>query len=89
MRRPRRRTRRPDDGELVAAFEGLIFFAERTGHVLGKGHQATSGTAYGTTKLVNGKVTVTNVKRYPPEKVQPPEGISSPDWIKGGMKPGK
>jgi len=34
-------------------------------------------------------VTVVNIKRYPAERVQPPEGMSSPDWIKAGMKPGK
>jgi branched-chain amino acid transport system substrate-binding protein len=78
----------PDQDEIIAAFEGLIFSSPsgRMTMSLGKGHQAVSGTAYGTTKLVNGKVTVTNIKRYPIEKVQPPEGMSSPDWIKGGMK---
>jgi branched-chain amino acid transport system substrate-binding protein len=81
----------PDQEEVIAAFEGLIFSSPsgRMAMSLGKGHQAVSGTAYGTTKLVNGKITVTNVKRYPIEKVQPPEGMSSADWIKGGMKPGK
>jgi branched-chain amino acid transport system substrate-binding protein len=81
----------PSDEELIAAFEGLIF-SSPSGKMtmsLGKGHQAVSGTAYGTTKLVNGKVTVTNIKRYPLEKVQPPEGMGSADWIKGGMKPAK
>jgi branched-chain amino acid transport system substrate-binding protein len=53
---------------------------------LGKGHQALSGTAYGMTKLVDGKITVTNVRYYPVERVQPPEGMSSADWIKSGMK---
>jgi len=56
---------------------------------LGKGHQAVSGTAYGTTRLVNGQVTVGNIKYYPLEKVQPPEGMTSMEWIKSGMKPGK
>jgi len=81
----------PSDAELIAAFEGLIF-SSPSGKMtmsLGKGHQAASGTAYGTTKLVNGKVTVTNIKRYPLEKVQPPEAVASADWIKGGMKPAK
>ena len=41
---------------------------------LGKGHQAVHGTAYGTTKLVKGKLTLINVKRYPAEQVNPPEG---------------
>jgi len=81
----------PSDEEVIAAFEGSIFTSPsgqmRMG--LGKGHQAVSGTAYGTTKLVNGKVTVTKIKRYPLDRVQPPEGVSSADWIKGGMKPTK
>lgn len=82
---------KPSDDSLIATFEGLSFDSPsgRASMSLGKGHQAVMGTAYGTTKLVNGKVTVTNVKRYPAERVTPPEGISSPDWIKGGMKPGK
>jgi len=56
---------------------------------LGKGHQAVAGTAYGTTRTVNGQITVGNIKYYPVERVQPPEGIKSIDWIKAGMKPGK
>jgi branched-chain amino acid transport system substrate-binding protein len=81
----------PSDEEVIAAFEGLTF-PSPSGQMtmsLGNGHQAASGTAYGTTKLVNGKITVTNIKRYPLEKVQPPAGMTSADWITGGMKPGK
>jgi branched-chain amino acid transport system substrate-binding protein len=78
----------PSDDELIGAFEGLSFDSPSGKAVmgLGKGHQAVMGTAYGTTKLVNGKVTVTNVKYYPAERVQPPDGAVSTDWIKGGMK---
>jgi branched-chain amino acid transport system substrate-binding protein len=81
----------PSDEELIAAFEGLAFDSPsgRAMMSLGKGHQAVMGTAYGTTKTVNGKVTVTNVRYYPAEKVTPPDGVSSTDWIKGGMKPRK
>jgi branched-chain amino acid transport system substrate-binding protein len=57
--------------------------------MLGKGHQAVTGTAYGVTKTVDGKITLTNVKYYPVEQIQPPEGQKSLDWIKDGMKPGK
>jgi branched-chain amino acid transport system substrate-binding protein len=52
----------------------------------GKGHQAVMETVYGQTKLVNGKLTVVNVKRYPAEKVNPPADMKSADWIKGGFK---
>jgi len=33
-------------------------------------------------------VTVGNIKYYALERVQPPEGVKSLDWIKSGMKPG-
>jgi len=81
----------PSDEQVIAAFEGLSFDSPsgRASMSLGKGHQAVMGTAYGTTKLVNGKVTVTNIKRYPAEAVTPPDGLASPEWIKGGMKPSK
>ena len=81
----------PGEEEIIAAFTGLTFDSP-SGKMtmgLGKGHQAVSGTAYGTTKLVNGQVTVTNIKQYPAQRVQPPEGALSPDWIKSGMKPAK
>ena len=73
---------------VIAALENATFEAP-SGTVnmsLGKGHQAVMGTAYGTTKLVDGKVTVVNIKQYPADRVTPPEGVSSADWIKGGMK---
>ena len=81
----------PSTEEIIKAFEYLTFDSP-SGKVmmkLGKGHQAVQGTAYGVTKTVGGKVTVENIKYYPVEKVQPPEGVSSMDWIKSGMKPGK
>ncbi|HZP87115.1 MAG TPA: ABC transporter substrate-binding protein [Burkholderiales bacterium] len=77
------------DDALIAALEHSTFESP-SGRVvmgLGKGHQAVMGTAYGSTKLVNGQVTVVNIKQYPAERVTPPEGVSSADWIKGGMKP--
>jgi branched-chain amino acid transport system substrate-binding protein len=77
--------------EIIKAFE-FETFDSPSGKVmmkLGKGHQAVTGTAYGTTRTVNGQITVGNVKYYPVERVQPPEGVKSVDWIKAGMKPGK
>jgi branched-chain amino acid transport system substrate-binding protein len=81
----------PSDQEVTAALENLTFEGP-SGKVmmrLGKGHQAVQGTAYGTTRTVGGEVLVENIKYYPVEKVQPPEGIASLDWIRSGMKPGK
>ena len=80
--------KRPSNNQVAAAFEGITF--EGPGGAVkmanGKGHQAIMETAYGTTKLVNGKITLTNVKRYAAEKVNPPDGVKSADWIKGGFK---
>jgi len=78
----------PSNNQVSAAFENITF--EGPGGTVkmanGKGHQAIMETAYGTTKLVNGKITIVNVKRYPAEKVNPPDRIKSADWIKGGFK---
>jgi branched-chain amino acid transport system substrate-binding protein len=81
--------KRPSNEQLGAALENMTY--EGPGGTvrmaLGKGHQAVMETAYGTTRLVNGKLTLVNVKRYPAEKVNPPEGMKSADWIKSGFKP--
>ena len=54
---------------------------------LGKGHQAIEGTVYGMAKTVGGKLTFVKVKQYPAEKVNPPEGVKSADWIKTSLAP--
>ena len=56
---------------------------------LGNGHQAIEETVYGRAKTVNGKLTFEKVKRYPADKVNPPEGVKSADWIKAGFKAAK
>jgi branched-chain amino acid transport system substrate-binding protein len=79
---------RPSNEQVAAALENLTY--EGPGGTvkmaIGKGHQAIMETVYGMSKVVGGKMTVTNVKRYPAEKVNPPEGVKSADWIKGGLK---
>ena len=83
--------RMPNTEEVIAAFEYLTYETP-SGKVmmkLGKGHQAVQGTAYGTTRKVGGEIIVENIKYYPVEQVQPPEGVKSIDWIKGGLKPGR
>ncbi len=77
--------------DIIKAFEYLEFKAP-SGTVkmkLGKGHQAIQGIAYGQYELKNGKPTFVNVKWYPAECVNPPDGVKSIDWIKGGMKGAK
>src|SRR6266568_3403347 len=80
--------KRPSNEQVGAALERMTF--EGPGGVvrmaIGKGHQAVTETAYGITKLVGGKLTVTNVQRYPAETVNPPDGMTSADWIKRGFK---
>jgi branched-chain amino acid transport system substrate-binding protein len=79
---------RPTNEQVGAALKGMSF--EGPGGTvrmaIGKGHQAIMETVYGRTKLVGGKITMVNVKRYPAEKVNPPEGVKSADWIKAGFK---
>ena len=78
--------KRPSTEQVAAALEHLTF--EGPGGEVrmanGKGHQAIMETAYGMTKLVHGKMTVTNVKRYPAERVNPPDGVKAADWIASG-----
>src|SRR5688572_3535773 len=80
--------KRPSAEQVAAALKGSTF--EGPGGTvrmaIGGGHQAIMETAYGTTKLDKGKLTVINVKRYPAEQVNPPEGMKSSDWIKNGFK---
>ena len=78
----------PNQDQIIASFEHLEF--EGPGGTvrmaLGKGHQAVLGTAYGTVKHENGQAVVTNVRYYPAEKVNPPEGVKSEDWVKTALK---
>jgi branched-chain amino acid transport system substrate-binding protein len=80
--------KKPTNEEVGAALENMTF--EGPGGTvkmaLGKGHQAIMETAYGQSKRVGGKLTLVNVKRYPAEQVNPPEGVKSADWIKNGFK---
>jgi branched-chain amino acid transport system substrate-binding protein len=78
----------PSQEQIIAAFENLTFESPsgKVQMAIGKGHQAIQGTAYGTTRLVKGQLTITNIKSYPPEKVNPPDGVKSEDWIKSGFK---
>src|SRR6266550_4722328 len=77
--------KRPSTDEVIAAFERLTFEspAGKVEMVIGAGHQAITETAYGVSKLVKGKMTVANVKRYPATMVNPAVGLT---LIYGVMK---
>jgi hypothetical protein len=42
--------------------------------------------AIGMTKAAGGQLTIVNVKRYPADRITPPEGSKSEAWIKSGFK---
>jgi branched-chain amino acid transport system substrate-binding protein len=80
--------KRPGAEQIIAAFERLTFDspAGTVEMAIGAGHQAITETAYGVSKLVKGKMTLANVKRYPATQVNPPDGVKAADWIASGFK---
>ena len=56
--------------------------------VLGNGHQAIQSTAIGRTKYDPGtrRVIATDIQTFGAECVNPPAGVKSLEWIKGGMQ---
>jgi branched-chain amino acid transport system substrate-binding protein len=87
------KTDKPSDEAVIAAFEGLTYEGP-SGQVamrLGKGHQAIQSIAYGTYKFdpATGQPTIMDIVSYPAECVNPPEGVKSEEWIKGGFKGAK
>jgi branched-chain amino acid transport system substrate-binding protein len=38
------------------------------------------------TRTIGGQVTITKVRRYPAEEVNPPEGVKSEEWIRSGFR---
>ncbi|MFN9390782.1 MAG: ABC transporter substrate-binding protein [Betaproteobacteria bacterium] len=82
------KTAAPSDEQIIAAFEYNKFesVAGIVDMSLGRGHQAVQGVPYGTLRMVDGKPTLTNVRYYAPDKVSPPDGVKSIDWIRAGFK---
>ena len=83
----------PSQEEVIASFEGLEFesFSTTVKLALANGHQAITENVYGITKYNDkeGEPGVTDVKFYPAECVMPPDGVTSVEWIEGGMKGAK
>jgi branched-chain amino acid transport system substrate-binding protein len=78
---------KPSDDDIIAAFEYLEFEAPsgKVKMAIGKGHQATQEMVYGRYKLQGGKPVIVNVVRYPAECVNPPDGVTSEQWIAQGF----
>jgi branched-chain amino acid transport system substrate-binding protein len=79
---------RPSTDEAIAAFEGMTFesFGQTMEMKLGNGHQATAGTAYGIFGHDDeGNPTIVDVIRYPAACVNPPDDMTSVEWLEAGM----
>ncbi len=83
----------PTQDQVIDALTGLEFesFSTNVKMALGNGHQAITENGYGITKYneETGEPELVDVKFFPAECVMPPEGVSSVDWIKGGMQGAK
>ncbi|MDX1374635.1 MAG: ABC transporter substrate-binding protein [Burkholderiales bacterium] len=83
----------PTQEQVIEALRGATFesFSTTVKMALGNGHQAITENGYGITKWdpKAGELTMEKVKFYPAECVNPPEGVESVEWIKGGMKGAK
>jgi branched-chain amino acid transport system substrate-binding protein len=79
---------RPTQEQIIAAFENLTFEGPggQVKMALGKGHQAVMDVAVGTVKHVGGELQIVDIKRYPADKMNPPDGVKSEVWIKSGFK---
>lgn len=85
--------KKPTSEQLAAALKGSEWDAPggRIRMTLGDGQQATQPTAIGKTRYDAGKkmVLLDDIQRFPAECVNPPAGVKSEDWIKGGMQGAK
>lgn len=85
--------KKPTHEQLAAALKGSEWDAPggRIRMTLGDGHQATQPTAIGKTRYDAGKkmVVLEDIQRFAADCVNPPPGIKSEDWIKGGMQGAK
>lgn len=77
----------PGQEAAIRALEGLTYTSP-SGEVrmaLSNGHQAIQQTAYGIYRYEDGEAIVTDVKYYRAECVNPPEGMTSMEWIEAGF----
>jgi branched-chain amino acid transport system substrate-binding protein len=85
----------PKTDDIIAGLKGQDFDSPsgfKVSMALANGHQAIQPTAYGTYAGWDaGKnlPILKDVKYYKAECVNPPAGVTSPDWIKSGMKGAK
>ncbi|MGI1672194.1 MAG: ABC transporter substrate-binding protein [Neptuniibacter sp.] len=77
----------PTTEDVASAFEYLEYEGPggKVSMNRGKGHQASMEMVYGRYALNGGEPSVTDIRRYPADCVNPPEGVKGIDWIKQGM----
>lgn len=85
--------KKPTHEQLAAALTNMEWDspAGKIRMTLGEGHQATQDTAIGKTRFDAAKkmVVLEDIQRFPAECVNPPAGMKSEDWIKGGFSGAK
>ncbi len=84
---------KPSSEDLAAAMKNLEWDTPsgKIKMALGDGHQAIQDAAVGVTKwdAAKNRMTITDVRYYPAECINPPAGVKSVDWIKSGLKSAK
>jgi branched-chain amino acid transport system substrate-binding protein len=85
--------KKPTPEQLADALRGSEWDspAGRIKMALSNGHQAIQDTAIGRTRFDKERkmVTLVDIQRFPAECVNPPAGMKSEEWLKGGMKGAK
>ena len=83
----------PTTDQIIAALEGATFptFVGEVKMALSNGHQGVTDDRWGVTVWDDqkGEMVVKDVAVFPPECVNPPDGVGSIEWLKGGMKGAK
>lgn len=83
----------PTTDQVIAALAGATYptFVGNVQMAHNDGHQAITDDRWGVTAWdkKRGEPVVKNVKIYPATCINPPDGMTSVDWLKGGMKGAK
>jgi len=83
----------PTTEQVIASLKGATFpsFVGNVTMGLSNGHQIVTDDRWGVTVWDDkkGEMVLKDVVIFPPECVNPPEGVGSVEWLKGGMKGAK
>ena len=83
----------PTTEQVIASLKGATFpsFVGNVTMGLSKGHQIVTDDRWGVTVWDDkkGEMVLKDVVIFPPECVNPPEGVGSAEWLEGGMKGAK